>query len=356
MAAAEVGDDVFGDDPTVIALEERAAELLGKEAGALRDQRHHGQPRLPDGPPGPRGRRSSPAAASHIVRDEAAGHAVVVGASIRYAPGATRRDDRPGRRSPTRSATRATPTSRSPAWSRSRTPTATRWPSRCRRPTRRGRRGRPRARRAAPRRRRAVLQRRRRPGRHADRAGRPGRLVTFCLSKGLACPVGSVVVGSRDFIWRARRARKLLGGGMRQAGVLAAPGLLALRDGPAGHDRAPRRGPRQRPPPGRGRWPALAGIVSAGRIAQPAPGRARPGARPDELRALPGGRATGARVPRRARARGVCSMVDYPHGQVRAVTHYGIDRGGHRRRTAARAVDAPALARDGAGASRRRAD
>ena len=40
---------------------------------------------------------------------------------------------------------------------------------------------------------------------------------TFCLSKGLACPVGSVVVGSRDFIWRARRARKLLGGGMRQA-------------------------------------------------------------------------------------------------------------------------------------------
>ena len=41
---------------------------------------------------------------------------------------------------------------------------------------------------------------------------------TFCLSKGLACPVGSVVVGRRDFIWRARRARKLLGGGMRQVG------------------------------------------------------------------------------------------------------------------------------------------
>ena len=43
-----------------------------------------------------------------------------------------------------------------------------------------------------------------------------------------------VVVGRRDFIWRARRARKLLGGGMRQVGVLAAPGLIALRDGPAG--------------------------------------------------------------------------------------------------------------------------
>ncbi|MFQ5987156.1 MAG: GntG family PLP-dependent aldolase [Thermoplasmata archaeon] len=52
--------------------------------------------------------------------------------------------------------------------------------------------------------------------------------LTFCLSKGLACPVGSVVVGSRAFIERARRARKLLGGGMRQAGIIAAAGLVAL--------------------------------------------------------------------------------------------------------------------------------
>jgi threonine aldolase len=42
------------------------------------------------------------------------------------------------------------------------------------------------------------------------------------------------VVGRKDFIWQARRARKLLGGGMRQVGTLAAPGLIALRDGPAG--------------------------------------------------------------------------------------------------------------------------
>ncbi len=62
----------------------------------------------------------------------------------------------------------------------------------------------------------------------------PADSATFCLSKGLACPVGSVVVGDREFIWRARRARKLLGGGMRQVGVLAAAGLIALRDGPAG--------------------------------------------------------------------------------------------------------------------------
>ena len=52
--------------------------------------------------------------------------------------------------------------------------------------------------------------------------------VTFCLSKGLCAPVGSVVVGSREFITRAHRMRKMVGGGMRQAGVLAAAGLVAL--------------------------------------------------------------------------------------------------------------------------------
>ncbi|MCZ7539101.1 MAG: low-specificity L-threonine aldolase [Anaerolineae bacterium] len=52
--------------------------------------------------------------------------------------------------------------------------------------------------------------------------------VTFCLSKGLCAPVGSVLVGSRDFIARAHRVRKQLGGGMRQAGILAAAGLIAL--------------------------------------------------------------------------------------------------------------------------------
>ena len=52
--------------------------------------------------------------------------------------------------------------------------------------------------------------------------------VTFCLSKGLSAPVGSVLCGSQDFIEKAHRARKLLGGGMRQAGVLAAAGIVAL--------------------------------------------------------------------------------------------------------------------------------
>lgn len=54
--------------------------------------------------------------------------------------------------------------------------------------------------------------------------------VTFCLSKGLSAPVGSVVCGSREFIYEARRARKVLGGGMRQAGVIAAAGIVALTE------------------------------------------------------------------------------------------------------------------------------
>jgi threonine aldolase len=52
--------------------------------------------------------------------------------------------------------------------------------------------------------------------------------VTFCLSKGLCAPVGSVLCGSNEFITKARRVRKQLGGGMRQVGVLAAAGLVAL--------------------------------------------------------------------------------------------------------------------------------
>ena len=57
---------------------------------------------------------------------------------------------------------------------------------------------------------------------------RPADSVTFCLSKGLCAPVGSVLCGSREFIRKARRVRKQLGGGMRQAGVLAAAGIVAL--------------------------------------------------------------------------------------------------------------------------------
>jgi len=57
--------------------------------------------------------------------------------------------------------------------------------------------------------------------------------LTFCLSKGLGAPVGSVLVGSKAVIDEARRYRKMVGGGMRQAGVIAAAGLVALRTGVA---------------------------------------------------------------------------------------------------------------------------
>jgi len=64
----------------------------------------------------------------------------------------------------------------------------------------------------------------------ASRIAREVDSVMCCLSKGLGAPVGSMLIGSDDFIERARRVRKLLGGGMRQAGIVAAPGLLALEN------------------------------------------------------------------------------------------------------------------------------
>jgi threonine aldolase len=63
-----------------------------------------------------------------------------------------------------------------------------------------------------------------------DQLVAPADSVTFCLSKGLAAPVGSVICGDRAFIARARRARKSVGGGMRQAGIIAAAGIVALEE------------------------------------------------------------------------------------------------------------------------------
>jgi len=63
---------------------------------------------------------------------------------------------------------------------------------------------------------------------------RPADSVMFCLSKGLGAPVGSMLLGPKQFIDEARSVRKMLGGGMRQAGVLAAAGLVALEESPKG--------------------------------------------------------------------------------------------------------------------------
>jgi threonine aldolase len=65
------------------------------------------------------------------------------------------------------------------------------------------------------------------------RLARGADTLTFCLSKGLSAPVGSVLVGPHDVIDEARRYRKMIGGGMRQAGILAAAGLVALQTGVA---------------------------------------------------------------------------------------------------------------------------
>jgi len=64
----------------------------------------------------------------------------------------------------------------------------------------------------------------------ASRIAREVDSVMCCLSKGLGAPVGSMLIGTDDFVERARRVRKLMGGGMRQAGLVAAPGLLALEN------------------------------------------------------------------------------------------------------------------------------
>jgi len=67
-------------------------------------------------------------------------------------------------------------------------------------------------------------------GRPLSEFTRPVDSVTFCVSKGLSAPVGSLVCGTREFVARARRFRKMLGGGMRQVGILAAAGIVALEE------------------------------------------------------------------------------------------------------------------------------
>jgi threonine aldolase len=322
MAAAEVGDDVWREDPTVNALEERAAELLGKEAALL----------VSSGTMGnlvslmahvPRGGEVIAGAQSHIVRDEAAGHAVVVGASVlqlRDRPDGTLDPDEVAAafRDPTDAhepitSLVAIENAHSHSGNQPIPIEATE--------------------------RIAAIAHARGVPLHVDGARffnavvalgvRPAELaapadtVTFCLSKGLSCPAGSLVAGSSAVIGRARRARKLLGGGMRQAGVLAAAGLVALRDGDAGmiarlaEDHANARRLAEL-------LAAIPAVRSPGDIAQPGPDDA-----PLDPRRVATNfvlfrvAADRARFLAACEARGV-RLDSYPHGQVRAATNRGI--------------------------------
>jgi threonine aldolase len=320
MAEAEVGDDVFGDDPTVIALEERAADLLGKEAGLF----------VASGTMGNlvaqlahlnRGQETIAGREHHLVIDEAAGHAVVVGTSIRSL------EDRPDGTLDPAAIDAAFRDPNDPHEPISGLVTLEN--------THAHSMGQP-----------LTLEYTRQIAGiahahgvplHIDGArfwnavvafgvsardlAAPADTVTFCLSKGLACPVGSLVVGTRDVIWRARRARKLVGGGMRQVGILAAAGLVALSDGPDGtiqrlaEDHANARRLAEA-------LSEMDGIGSAGGTAQPEPGPLDPNRVATNFVLFKVDRDRAAFLEA-LRARNVL-MVEYPHGQVRAVTHHGI--------------------------------
>lgn len=225
MAAAEVGDDAYGEDPSVNALEERAAELFGREAGLL----------VPSGVMGnligmclwgARGTEVIVEQDAHLVAFEAGASAMVTGVQFRTLPGAR------GILQPEQVEAALRPlvhpyTTNSAIAVENTTNRAggTIYPL----GTLRG------LRQLADERDLAIYLDGARVFNAAVATGTPateyGTLVdglSFALSKGLGAPVGSVVVGDADAIAEGRTWRRRLGGAMRQAGVFAAAGLYAL--------------------------------------------------------------------------------------------------------------------------------
>jgi threonine aldolase len=226
MATAPLGDDVFGDDPTVNRLEEVAAAMLGKEAAVF----------VPSGTMGnligvavnaQRGEELIADADSHVFQYETAGAAAVAGVQIRpvatpagvmsaaQVVDAVRPRDDPHQ--PISAAVTFEDTHNRHG--------GVVWP-------------------IADLRAAATAARDHGLRVHLDGArifnaavasgvdakdiAACADTVTFCLSKGLACPAGSIFCGPKELVYEARRWRKRLGGGMRQTGVLAAAGLVAL--------------------------------------------------------------------------------------------------------------------------------
>jgi len=230
MASAEVGDDVYGEDPTVNLLEQRAAERFGREAalfvpsGTMGNQigiRLHTQP----------GQEVIAESRSHILEFEMATTAVFSGCLVRAVPAEggilTWKQIEPAIRTLS-SVHAATGLIEIENTANLAGGVVTPLP---------------------------VLEeiwagaRERKIPTHLDAARifnaatalgvdvktltRGFDTVMFCLSKGLGAPVGSMLTGSAELIARARIFRKALGGGMRQAGILAAAGLIALEKGPS---------------------------------------------------------------------------------------------------------------------------
>ncbi|MBI5445805.1 MAG: low-specificity L-threonine aldolase [Deltaproteobacteria bacterium] len=226
MAEAEVGDDVYGEDPTVNRLEEESAALLGKEAALF----------VPSGTQGNqvavlthagRGEEVIVEAESHVVYYEVGGIAALSGCQIRAIPGERGALDPERVEEAIRPANVHYPRTALVCLENTH--------------NRAGGAIVPQENVAAV---AEVARRHGLPvhldgarifnaavalGRPAVELAAPADSVMVCLSKGLGAPVGSILAGSRDFIARARKNRKLLGGGMRQAGVIAAAGLVALR-------------------------------------------------------------------------------------------------------------------------------
>ena len=323
MAEAEVGDDVFGDDPTVIALQERAAALTGKPAalfvasgtmGNLVSHMAHV----------PRGGEIIVDAGAHLLQMEAGGYAVITGATARPIKG---RPDGTMELDEVRAAFRPD--------DHHQPPTALVTLENTNGPTL----GRPIS--AEYTASLATVAHERGVPLHIDGARLfnavvalgttaqalvgPADSATFCLSKGLACPVGSVVVGSRDFIARAHRARKLVGGGMRQAGIIAAAGLVALQDGPDGTIE------RLADDPANARRLAE-GLAEMDGIVGLDPVDISTNYLVFGLRARPGQPAAAARTAFMAetQSRGL-AYIAYPGERVRALTHYGIERADNER-------------------------
>ena len=227
MAEAELGDDVSGEDPTVNRLEAMSAEMLGKEAAVL----------VASGTMGnligvlaqcQRGEELILGSKSHIYRGEAGGVSVLGGVVMQVA--AERRRGTPGpRRDRVVHPPRRTRTTHRPELIALEN-TANASGGAPLTPEYMGEVG--------------SLAREHGLKVHVDGARlfnaavcleapaaelvAEADTVTFCLSKGLACPVGSVLCGDNETIERARRLRKMLGAGMRQAGIIAAPGIVAL--------------------------------------------------------------------------------------------------------------------------------